>query len=850
MASRVKLGLFLLGICVFLLIPGIVHSQKPAVPPPARATQRQVAGQNAMVRRADGELPPSPTNASAPRLTRWKILGPGGGGAQYRPAVSPHDPNFVLVATDMRCGFASEDGGETWRQFNLREVPRYFVFDPNDANVIYVGVGAPGTFRSNDRGRTWSQFDPAPASLDRIALLDDEADAFILTGRGYVEPLSALVVDPADSNILYGAAGPELRKTVDAGRTWTKLADMNGAARWLFLDTNSPRNNRALNAVGSAWVGAWENGKWRSVDKPYGNEWIYDATAGTPKEGPMVLYLLLNEHKDLAKGPLVMTTDGGLTFQPFYLPMLDLRAPNSPFPYFLSLATAAKNPDFVYVSYSRLRLPETPAGLTNLGIVKTTDRGKSWTAVWKDTNKTDPNMDDPWLSETFSTEWGDNPQSIGVHPTNPDIVYASDLGRTVRTTNGGATWKGVYSKRLSPDSWTTTGLDLLTSYGVHFDPFQPGRLFVSYTDIQLFRSEDRGSTWRDSARGAPKNWRNTTYWVEFDPEVKGRMWAAMGAVHDLPRVKMARRLNDKDVWHGGVAISDDHGETWRASTEGITPNTITHVLLDPSSPVEARVLWAVAYGTGVYKSTDGGASWTLKNQGLTKGNFGRIATWRLHRDTKGVLYLIVARRGEEGKVGTPDDGALYRSTTGGESWEAVPLPEGVTGPTGINSDPRNPARLYLTAHARSARYGWVPLQPAGLFISTDAGRTWKLTFDGDQYLYDITYDPNNPDVMYMTGFSSSAWRSIDAGQRWNRIRGYNFKSGHRVIPDPFDKEMIYITTYGSSVWYGPAAGDGSPSDEDIVPPGVPYGDSLTAVKSAGKVKHSKDKLKDPEVARR
>ena len=53
-------------------------------------------------------------NYSASRLDAWRILGPGGGGAQFHPAVSPHDPNLVLVACDMTGAYISENGGKSW----------------------------------------------------------------------------------------------------------------------------------------------------------------------------------------------------------------------------------------------------------------------------------------------------------------------------------------------------------------------------------------------------------------------------------------------------------------------------------------------------------------------------------------------------------------------------------------------------------------------------------------------------------------------------------------------------------------------------------------------------------------
>jgi photosystem II stability/assembly factor-like uncharacterized protein len=766
----------------------------------------------------------------------------------------------VLVATDMTAGFASEDGGETWRQFNLRTMPNFFIFDPIQPNVIYAGlVGGAGTMRSEDRGRTWSQFYPMP--MTRIALLDDEAETYVLTERGYVDPLHALVIDPTDSNVMYATAGLSLQKTIDGGKTWTTLVTMKNGTNRMFMDTNSPKGNRSLYVTGGDWVGAWENGVWRVETQPSGTTWIYDAAAGTPKDGgPMALYLLVDESVDPNKGPLVVSEDGARTWRPFYQGILDLKPPNTAMPYFRAIGVCATNPDAVYISYSRLELPDAERGIHHIGVVKTLDRGKTWTVVWRDTNKNDPNVDEPWLSERFSTEWGENPHQIGVHPSNPDIVYTTDLGRTMRTTNGGATWKGVYSKRVNPETWTTTGIDVLTGYGLHFDPFEKNRLFASFTDVSLFRSEDRGSTWRDSAIGAPRAWRNTTYWIEFDPAVKGRMWAAMSAIHDLPRMKMIYKMRPSDVWDGGIAMSEDGGLTWKASNQGMPPTAATHVLLEPTSPVEARVLWAVGFGTGVYKSVDGGASWTLKNKGLSLGANGQPTVWRMHRDAKGTLYLVVARRAEDGKA-DHNAGAVYRSTDGAESWERMTLPEGVTGPTGINTDPRDPNRVYMTAHGRFLRYAWLPLQPAGLYISTDAGAHWKLVFDKDQYLYDITYDPGNPDVMYMTGFTSSAYRSADKGQTWTRIAGFNFKAGHRIFPDPQDPEMIYITTYGSSIWYGPWKGDGKLSDEDIVPPGVPYG-GLTPVakldkkskpespEKAAKAKKKKNKKDNEELAQR
>ena len=63
------------------------------------------------------------------------------------------------------------------------------------------------------------------------------------------------------------------------------------------------------------------------------------------------------------------------------------------------------------------------------------------------------------------------------------------------------------------------GIDVTTCYGVHFDPFDPRHMFISYTDIGLWASDTAGASWYSATRsGVPRQWENTTYWMEFDPD--------------------------------------------------------------------------------------------------------------------------------------------------------------------------------------------------------------------------------------------------------------------------------------------------------------------------------------------
>jgi hypothetical protein len=361
----------------------------------------------------------------------------------------------------------------------------------------------------------------------------------------------------------------------------------------------------------------------------------------------------------------------------------------------------------------------------------------------------------------------------------------------MRTVDGGRSWTSAYSVRTPDGNWTTNGLDLTTAYGVHFDPFDPRRMFVSYTDIGLWTSDNRGASWTSATlRGVPDRWVNTTYWVEFDPTVRGRMWAAMSGTHDLPRAKMWAH-NSPDTFTGGVVRSDDGGRSWRVESNGMPETAATHILRDKDG-----TLYVSGFGRGVFKSTDGGEHWALKNAGI---DGAQPLAWRIARDGGDALYLIVARRSDDGTFGNVGDGALYRSNDGAGHWSRLALPRGVNGPNGLAIDPQNPARLYLAAWGRSTPEG---AADGGIYLSTDRGATWRGVLQQDRHIYDVTVDTGDPRILYATGFESNAWRSADRGVTWRRIAGYDFKWGHRVTIDPTDRKRIYVTTFGGGVWVG------------------------------------------------
>src|SRR5215467_4530595 len=147
--------------------------------------------------------------AFAVRPGDFKVLGPGGGGAMFNPTISPHDPNTVLISCDMTGSYITHDGGQTWRMFSLRGVVNFFVFDPKDPKTMYAH--ATGLWRSSDGGETWNLVAPAPASVRGVKMNSDHADEVILSNSDLLGEIHAMAIDPADSTVLFVAAGDRER---------------------------------------------------------------------------------------------------------------------------------------------------------------------------------------------------------------------------------------------------------------------------------------------------------------------------------------------------------------------------------------------------------------------------------------------------------------------------------------------------------------------------------------------------------------------------------------------------------------------------------------------------------------
>ena len=177
---------------------------------------------------------------------------------------------------------------------------------------------------------------------------------------------------------------------------------------------------------------------------------------------------------------------------------------------------------------------------------------------------------------------------------------------------------------------------------------------------------------------------------------------------------------------GGVWKTDNAGTTFTPLFDAQGSYSIGCITMDPRNP---HVIWvgtgennnqrSVAYGDGVYKSEDGGASW--KHMGLkTSEHIGMIAV-----DPRDSLVVYVGGDGPLWSAG--GDRGLYKTMDGGKNWEAVLTISEHTGINEVHLDPRNPDIIYAAAHQRRRHvFTLIDGGPeSGIYKSDDAGKPGK-----------------------------------------------------------------------------------------------------------------------------
>ncbi|MEP7383002.1 MAG: glycosyl hydrolase [Gemmatimonadota bacterium] len=299
--------------------------------------------------------------------------------------------------------------------------------------------------------------------------------------------------------------------------------------------------------------------------------------------------------------------------------------------------------------------------------------------------------------------------------------------------------------------------------------------------------------------------------------------------------------------NGGVWKTTNAGMTWDNITDGKTDiSSVGAITVAPSDPNvlyvgtgESQLREDLTYGTGVYRSTDGGDTW--QHLGLVETH--QVTAIRVHPDNPDVAYVAAIGHA----FGPNPERGVFRTMDGGKSWKKILFIDDSTGANDISIDPTNP-RIIFASMWKFQRTPWgmdaggghsglwksidggdtwtdlsnnlgmpkgplgkigVAVSPAnprrilasveakdtsgGIFRSDDGGTTWSRT-NGEQkfqvrpwYYSAVTADPSNENVVYVMNLQ--VWKSIDGGRTFSRLRVPHGDT-HIMWVDPKDPNRL------------------------------------------------------------
>jgi photosystem II stability/assembly factor-like uncharacterized protein len=338
----------------------------------------------------------------------------------------------------------------------------------------------------------------------------------------------------------------------------------------------------------------------------------------------------------------------------------------------------------------------------------------------------------------------------------------------------------------------------------------PHTYYMGTTGGGLWKTEDMGITWHNISDGFFKTGSVGAVAVaESDPNV---VYVGMGE-HAIRGVM---------THHGdGVYKSTDAGKTWKKTGLDLTQH-ISRIIIHPNDPntlfVAAQgALYSTSKERGLYKSTDGGATW---KKVLYVNEKTGCAELSIDRNNPRILYAAMWEHGRlPWKVisGGPGSG-LYKSTDEGEHWDR--LEEGLPkemGKMAIAVCPSNSEKVFALIESDSDK------EAGGLFVSTDAGKNWSLVSNDHRivqrawYYIELFIDPQNENTLYV--LSAPALRSMDGGKTWEDISNTHGDYHDLWINPANPKNMVVADDGGAAITFN---GGKSWSAQDNMPTAQMY----------------------------
>lgn len=629
--------------------------------------------------------------------------------------------------------------------------------------------------------------------------------------------VTSIVSDPTDGDLVYaGTYHSGMQRSADGGETWTSVLDRDGLQQTKVRDigvapsrpttiyvTHQDRRGGSISRDGGIhWTPMGLIGDWFEVS----------AVAVDPSDADH-LYVGARTAPFGSSAPadgVYESTDGGETWA--------------------SLQTGIGIHDLVIAPSA----PDVMYAGTVTGVLKSTDGGVEWAAAdgglvtagsqpWAITQMVvDPRDEDVVYARAFdqgpmfkTTDGGvswerirNDVSAIALAPSQPDLVYSAEHNTLWRSENGGESWT---QRGAAPvvGRWITA---------IDVDPGDPQRLHLGGFE-RIAVSDDGGATSRAPHGSFKGAWSSAIATSPNDPEVvyvghgDGRLskttdggdtWllqATLGSGTETSTISdiATSPLDPNLVFVSnleGIFRSTDAGQNFSRVTAGLNDPRIISLAVDPSD--DSRIFagtgshrpYLVYEGTGMYRSSDGGDSWT-KVPGLPDAPVPAIV---VHPADHNIVWASFFGYG------------IYRSTDGGDTWAKAD--GGFVVPYGYSMavDPTDPDVAYATTIAYYGDPNYLEYQGqnvSGVYRTENGGATWELILLHDM-MENVVVSPTDPSQIFATSHTEQVWHSSDGGKTWTFANDDLARYGAHLyffdLAITADGSSLYLANCGRGVY--------------------------------------------------
>src|SRR2546422_192415 len=588
--------------------------------------------------------------------------------------------------------------------------------DPQTSTTLYAGTLVGGVYKSADGGESWQAINNG--LVDVGIRRSSPTSPYVPTDQDLARlHVTALAIDPLTPTTVYaGNRSGEVFKSTNGGMSWSAL-DI-GLSRWAVQSLIiNPRTPATIYL--SAWPVQW----------------------GPGQPGPYRAY---------SGGGVLKSNDGGKNWYPVNdgLPIMERGTGGPAIPLVASLAIDPQAPSTLYAA-------------NKAGVFKTTNGGRKWRAVLGRPATEGVDLTtvvvDPQTPATIyvgaagsssgssgsvfkSIDGGEhwstagnagftfpNVRILAIDPRTPTTLFAAAdvTWSPYPAPSGQFAFGGLFKSTDSGDSWhplNTSSVNTPRVFVLAIDPSTPTTIYAGSKDGGVFRSSDGGGSWRSINVGLSDVTTSDFMALVIDPRTATTIYIGWsGSPYGVP---------------SGIYKSNDAGNSWFAINAGLPDSRFVQTLaIAPSAPTTLYVSlrFAGTHDIGVYKTTDGGKTWTLAGQSSS--------IWEILEVDPRTPDIVYAS-GADSWEGS----GIFKSTDGGITWRAINTGLSNLHVNALAIDPQTPTTLYLgTRDWRGQAHG-------GVFKSTDGGNIWHAINAGltDFTIWALAIDPKTPSTIYAT----------------------------------------------------------------------------------------------------